>query len=105
MSMTWNTPKDGENFCNKYFATVITLVCGYILTQIITQDLAAVYSANQLLLLCLITLCVFFTRHRPRKPHAAGSAGCYAVGVTFTALVERCIALVKATMLEPLSLW
>lgn len=30
-SMTWNhILKDGETSCNKYFATVITLVCGHI---------------------------------------------------------------------------
>ena len=61
--------------CNKYFSTIVTLLCGYILTQIGYANIWPLFgSANQMLsALVLITLCV-----------------------TFTALVERVIALVKA---------
>ena len=69
--------------CNKYFATVITLACGYVLTQIGYSNIWPLFgSANQLLsALVLITLCVFLI---------------IMLCVTFTALVERTIALVKA---------
>ena len=47
--------------CNKYFATIITLVFGYILTQVGYSNIWPLFgSANQLLsALVLITLCVF----------------------------------------------
>ena len=47
--------------CNKYFATLITLVFGYILTQVGYSNIWPLFgSANQLLsALVLITLCVF----------------------------------------------
>ena len=78
--------------CNKYFATVITLVCGYILTQIGYSNIWPLFgSANQLLsALVLITLCVFL-RVTGRENRTL-----LVPLVTFTALVERCIALVKA---------
>ena len=48
-------------FCNKYFSTVITLACGFILTKIGYSNIWPLFgSANQLLsALVLITLCVF----------------------------------------------
>ena len=47
--------------CNKYFSTIITLACGYVLTRIGYSNIWPLFgSANQLLsALVLITLCVF----------------------------------------------
>ena len=83
--------------CNKYFATVITLVCGYILTQIGYSNIWPRFgSANQLLsALVLITLCVFL-RVTGRENRTLLVPLVVMLCVTFTALVERCIALVKA---------
>lgn len=83
--------------CNKYFATVITLVCGYILTQIGYSNIWPLFgSANQLLsALVLITLCVFL-RVTDRENRTLLVPLVVMLCVTFTALVERCIALVKA---------
>lgn len=83
--------------CNKYFATVITLVYGYILTQIGYSNIWPLFgSANQLLsALVLITLCVFL-RVTDRENRTLLVPLVVMLCVTFTALVERCIALVKA---------
>ena len=83
--------------CNKYFATVITLVCGYILTQIGYSNIWPLFgSANQLLsALVLITLYVFL-RVTGRENRTLLVPLVVMLCVTFTALVERCIALVKA---------
>ena len=83
--------------CNKYFATVITLVCGYILTQIGYSNIWPLFgSANQLLsALVLITLCVFL-RVTGRENRTLLVPLVVMLCVTFTTLVERCIALVKA---------
>ena len=83
--------------CNKYFATVITLVCGYILTQIGYSNIWPLFgSANQLLsALVLITLCVFL-RVTGRENRTLLVPLVVMLCVTFTALVERCIALVNA---------
>ena len=83
--------------CNKYFATVITLVCGYILTQIGYSNIWPLFgSANQLLsALVLITLCVCL-RVTGRENRTLLVPLVVMLCVTFTALVERCIALVKA---------
>lgn len=83
--------------CNKYFATVTTLVCGYILTQIGYSNIWPLFgSANQLLsALVLITLCVFL-RVTGRENRTLLVPLVVMLCVTFTALVERCIALVKA---------
>ena len=83
--------------CNKYFATVISLVCGYILTQIGYSNIWPLFgSANQLLsALVLITLCVFL-RVTGRENRTLLVPLVVMLCVTFTALVERCIALVKA---------
>ena len=83
--------------CNKYFATVLTLACGFILTKIGYANIWPLFgSANQLLsALVLITLCVFLKvtgrKNRTLFPHLI-----IMLCVTFTALVERTIGLVKA---------
>ena len=83
--------------CNKYFATVITLACGYVLTQIGYSNIWTLFgSANQLLsALVLITLCVFL-KVTGRQNKTLFPPLIIMLCVTFTALVERTIALVKA---------
>ena len=83
--------------CNKYFATVITLACGYVLTQIGYSNIWPLFgSANQLLsALVLITLCVFL-KVTGRQNKILFPPLTIMLCVTFTALVERTIALVKA---------
>ena len=84
-------------FCNKYFATVITLVFGYILTKVGYTNIWPLFgSANQLLsALVLITLCVFL-KVTGRTNKTLFPPLIIMLCVTFTALVERFIALVKA---------
>ena len=84
-------------FCNKYFATVITLFLGYVLTQIGYANIWPLFgSANQLLsALVLITLCVFL-KVTGRTNKTLFPPLIIMLCVTFTALVERFIALVKA---------
>ena len=83
--------------CNKYFATVITLVFGYILTQVGYSNIWPLFgSANQLLsALVLITLCVFL-KVTGRTLKTLVLPFVIMLIVTFTALVQRSIALVKA---------
>ena len=84
-------------FCNKYFATVITLVFGYILTKVGYTNIWPLFgSANQLLsALVLITLCVFL-KVTGRTNRTLFPPLIIMLCVTFNALVERFIALVKA---------
>lgn len=83
--------------CNKYFATVITLFCGYVLTQIGYANIWPLFgSANQLLsALVLITLCVFL-KVTGRENRTLVIPLIIMLCVTFTALVERSVSLVKA---------
>ena len=83
-------------FCNKYFSTVITLACGFILTKIGYSNIWPLFgSANQLLsALVLITLCVFL-KVTGRENRTLFPPLIIMLCVTFTALVERVIALVK----------
>lgn len=83
--------------CNKYFATLITLAGGYILTQIGYANIWPLFgSANQLLsALVLITLCVFL-KVTGRANRTLFPPCIIMLCVTFTALVQRTIALVKA---------
>ena len=84
-------------FCNKYFATVLTLACGFILTKIGYANIWPLFgSANQLLsALVLITLCVFL-KVTGRKNRTLFPPLIIMLCVTFPALVERTIGLVKA---------
>lgn len=85
--------------CNKYFATVITLVFGYILTQVGYSNIWPLFgSANQLLsALVLITLCVFL-KVTGRTLKTLVPPFVIMLIVTFTALVQRTISLVNAFM-------
>lgn len=83
--------------CNKYFATLITLLCGYILTKIGYSNIWPLFgSANQMLsALVLITLCVFL-KVTGRENRTLFPPFVIMICVTFTALIERSVALVKA---------
>ena len=83
--------------CNKYFSTVVTLACGFILTKIGYSNIWPLFgSANQLLsALVLITLCVFL-KVTGRENKTLFPPLIIMLCVTFTALVERTIALVHA---------
>ena len=83
--------------CNKYFATLITLVFGFILTQVGYDNIWPLFgSANQLLsALVLITLCVFL-KVTGREMRTLIPPFVIMLCVTFTALIQRTIALVQA---------
>ena len=83
--------------CNTYFATVVTLLAGFVLTKIGYSNIWPLFgSANQLLsALVLITLCVFL-KVTKRSNKMLFPPLIIMLCVTFTALVERLIGLVKA---------
>ena len=83
--------------CNKYVSTVITLAFGYVLTRVGYSNIWPLFgSANQLLsALVLITLCVFL-KVTGRENKTLFPPLIIMLCVTFTALVERTIALVNA---------
>ena len=84
-------------FCNVYFSTFITLVFGFILTKIGYANIWPLFgSANQLLsALVLATLCVFL-KVTGRNNKMIFPPLIIMLCVTFTALVQRLIAMVKA---------
>ena len=84
-------------FCNVYFSTVITLAFGFLLTKIGYADIWPLFgSANQLLsALVLITLCVFL-KVTGRSNKMIFPPLVIMLCVTFTALVQRFLAMVKA---------
>ena len=83
--------------CNTYFATIITLAGGFMLTRIGYSNIWPLFgSANQLLsALVLVTLCVFL-KVTGRSNKMLFPPLVIMLCVTFTALVQRLIALVKA---------
>ena len=83
--------------CNTYFSTVLTLVLGYVLTQIGYSNIWPLFgSANQLLsALVLITLCVFL-KVTGRSNKMLFPPLVIMLCVTFTALVQRLMAMVSA---------
>ena len=84
-------------FCNVYFSTFITLAFGFLLTQIGYANIWPLFgSANQLLsALVLVTLCVFL-KVTGRNNKMLFPPLVIMLCVTFTALVQRLIAMVKA---------
>ena len=84
-------------FCNVYFSTVITLAFGFLLTKIGYANIWPLFgSANQLLsALVLITLCVFL-KVTGRSNKMICPPLIIMLCVTFTALVQRFLAMVKA---------
>ena len=83
--------------CNVYFSTIITLAFGFLLTQIGYANIWPLFgSANQLLsALVLATLCVFL-KVTGRNNKMIFPPLIIMLCVTFTALVQRLIAMVKA---------
>ena len=83
--------------CNPYFSTIITLLFGFVLTKIGYANIWPLFgSANQLLsALVLLTLCVF-TKVTGRSNKMLFPPMIIMLCVTFTALVQRLIAMVKA---------
>lgn len=83
--------------CNPYFSTIITLLFGFVLTKIGYANIWPLFgSANQLLsALVLITLCVFL-KVTGRSNKMLFPPMIIMLCVTFTALVQRLIAMVKA---------
>ena len=83
--------------CNVCFSTIITLVFGFILTKIGYANIWPLFgSANQLLsALVLATLCVFL-KVTGRSNKMLFPPLVIMLCVTFTALVQRLIAMVKA---------
>ncbi len=84
-------------FCNVYFSTIITLAFGFLLTQIGYANIWPLFgSANQLLsALVIATLCVFL-KVTGRNNKMLFPPLVIMLCVTFTALVQRLIAMVKA---------
>ena len=84
-------------FCNVYFSTIVTLLFGFILTRVGYSNIWPLFgSANQLLsALVLVTLCVFL-KVTGRSNKMLFPPLIIMLCVTFTALVQRLIALVKA---------
>nr|WP_317407594.1 carbon starvation CstA family protein [Fournierella massiliensis] len=83
--------------CNTYFATIITLAGGFVLTRIGYSNIWPLFgSANQLLsALVLVTLCVFL-KVTGRSNKMLFPPLIIMLCVTFTALVQRFIALINA---------
>ena len=83
--------------CNPYFSTIITLLFGFVLTKIGYANIWPLFgSANQLLsALVLRTLCVFM-KVTGRSNKMLFPPMIIMLCVTFTALVQRLIAMVKA---------
>ena len=83
--------------CNVYFSTFVTLAFGFLLTQIGYANIWPLFgSANQLLsALVLATLCVFL-KVTGRNNKMLFPPLVIMLCVTFTALVQRLIAMVKA---------
>ena len=82
---------------NKYFATILTLVLAYLLAKVGYAEIWPLFgSANQLLsALVLATLCVFL-KVTGRSNKMLFPPLVIMLCVTFTALVQRLIAMVKA---------
>ena len=83
--------------CNTYFSTALTLAFGFLLTQIGYANIWPLFgSANQLLsALVLITLCVFL-KVTGRSNKMLFPPLIIMLCVTFTALVQRLLVMVKA---------
>ena len=84
-------------FCNTYVSTIITLVYGFILAKIGYANIWPLFgAANQLLsALVLVTLCVFL-KVTGRSNKMLFPPLIIMLCVTFTALVQRLIAMIKA---------
>lgn len=94
-----NAPLWRKVVCNKYFATILTLVTAFVLTKVGYANIWPLFgSANQLLsALVLVTLCIFM-KVTGRSNKMLFPPLVIMLCVTGTALVQRTVALVKAIM-------
>ena len=78
-------------FCNTYFSTIVTLVCGFILTKIGYANIWPLFgSANQLLsALVILTLCVFFKGYRTKQQNAFPSSYHHALCNIYSTCTEN----------------
>ena len=92
--------------CNTWFSTIVTLVCGFVLAKIGYANIWPLFgSANQLLsALVLATLCVFM-KVTGRSNKMLFPPLIIMLCVTFTALVQRLIALVQAVAAGSATFW
>ena len=92
--------------CNTYVSTIITLVYGFILAKIGYSNIWPLFgSANQLLsALVLVTLCVFM-KVTGRSNKMLFPPLVIMLCVTFTALVQRLIAMVQAYVAGSATFW
>ncbi len=92
--------------CNTWFSTIVTLVCGFVLAKIGYTNIWPLFgSANQLLsALVLATLCVFM-KVTGRNNKMLFPPLLIMLCVTFTALVQRLIALVQAVAAGSATFW
>ena len=92
--------------CNTYVSTIITLVYGFILAKIGYSNIWPLFgSANQLFsALVLATLCVFL-KVTGRSNKMLFPPLIIMLCVTFTALVQRLIAMVQAYMAGSATFW
>ena len=92
--------------CNTWFSTIVTLVCGFVLAKIGYTNIWPLFgSANQLLsALVLATLCVFM-KVTGRSNKMLFPPLIIMLCVTFTALVQRLIALVQAVAAGSATFW
>ena len=92
--------------CNTYVSTIITLVYGFILAKIGYNNIWPLFgSANQLLsALVLVTLCVFL-KVTGRNNKMLFPPLIIMLCVTFTALVQRLIAMVQAYQAGSATFW
>ena len=92
--------------CNTYVSTIITLVYGFILAKIGYSNIWPLFgSANQLLsALVLATLCVFL-KVTGRSNKMLFPPLIIMLCVTFTALVQRLIAMVQAYVAGSATFW
>ena len=92
--------------CNTWFSTIVTLVCGFVLAKIGYTNIWPLFgSANQLLsALVLATLCVFM-KVTGRNNKMLFPPLIIMLCVTFTALVQRLIALVQAVAAGSATFW
>lgn len=82
-------------FTNKYFATVVTLVCGYLLTLGGYNNVWPLFgSANQLLAALVLIALAVFLKTTGRTGWTLYIPMFIMLAVTFTALVQKTIALV-----------
>lgn len=92
-----NAPLWRKVVCNKYFATILTLVTAFVLTKVGYANIWPLFgSANQLLsALVLVTLCIFM-KVTGRSNKMLFPPLIIMLCVTGTALVQRTISLIKA---------